>query len=262
MTADEITRRAQLILQDLKLDPSRGILHEWMAHYVASAVTQLESGHAEPRLSDQCAATIAKLWEFRESQKQRELTSGVNLFMRQADRLDELSARRIQLEIQRMTTAGAEGSALDGESGITLWQIGKLEEHAIRVLWAATRHAHRSSSKDDETTETATKDYESDSNESKVFDALEKPILRSAQEELQKVFPDFEKLTLENYHLVSGVVHEALCVLDRLRHRILDLEPAATPSSMPLTSEMSAEETPPDDSLGFDEGEEPPDSET
>jgi hypothetical protein len=237
MTTDETKRRAHLILRDLNLDPSHGILHTWMAHYVASAITQLEAGQETPALSDQCAATIAKLWELREAQKQRELTSGVNWYMRQADRLNDESAALIRRALE--PAAPDTDAPLNGESAITVWQIGKLEEHAISVLWAATRHAQRASKSQagDSTPDPDTPDAK----ESDPFEAMEKPILRGAQHELQKVFPDFATLTLEDYHAVSARVHEVLRALDNIRHRILDLDPSSTPSSMPVAAEIGGE---------------------
>src|SRR5437867_707890 len=103
MTGDELTRRAKLILKDLGLRSSGGILEEWMAQYVTEAITRLESGTADAALSDQCAATIVRLWELREAEKQRELTAGVSWFRRQGEQLDEAAAEEIQRAIELST---------------------------------------------------------------------------------------------------------------------------------------------------------------
>jgi hypothetical protein len=241
MTTNETIRRARLILKDLKdlgLRPSGGILEEWMAHYVAEAIERLESEGANAEFSDECAATIAKLWELREAQKQRELTTGVNWFLRQGAHVNDAAAGELRRALELTTEEGKEAPAFDAESGVTLSQIGKLEEHALSVLWAATWHARRAANRIAQAEPRKDQDRES-----RIFEALEKPVLRSAQSELQKVFPDFKDMSLEDYEKVSGRIQEVLRALDRVRHRLLEAGLAADPSHVPDPGELDPQQS-------------------
>lgn len=258
MTTDETIRRAQLVLKDLKdlgLRPAGGILEEWMAHYVAEAIARLEHGETSDALRDQCAATIATLWDLREAQKQRELTSGVNWYLRQSAQLDDADAQRLRGMIELPIPEHENTLQFDAESGVTISQLGKLEEHALSVLWAATSHAQRSS-RTNKPSEAPT-DAEKDAQRADVFAAMEKPIFRSAQSELAKVFPDFNGLTLEDYPRVSRRVQEVLRALDRVRHKLLDVEIATEPSQLPDLSAMSADVITGDELLVSIDGDEP-----
>jgi hypothetical protein len=238
-------------LQDLGLRPSGGILEEWMAHYVAEAIARLESGDADAVLAEQCAATIAKLWELREVESQRKLTSGVNSFLRRGTNLSKGAAQELQRAIEFTAKESEDSPLFDGESGVTLLQLGKLEEHALSVLWAATSHAQRSSRP------TGEEPGKEQARETDVFSAMEKPIFRSAQSELQKVFPDFKDMSLEDYQKVSSRIQEVLRALDHVRHQILDAEIAAEPSQVPELPEITAEESLLDDLDVFDDDEQP-----
>jgi hypothetical protein len=135
MTNDEkLLARAKGIHRELRMRRPT-ILQQWMVQYIAECIEKLDSGTGTPRLADQCANTIARLWKTQVQLQKNNVERNVNYYLKRTGLDAKASeALRIVLEAPERPRDG-----ITPESAITVWQLAEVEHLVLQVLWAAAR---------------------------------------------------------------------------------------------------------------------------
>jgi len=214
MTDDEkLLARAKAIHRELRMRRPT-ILQQWMVQYIAECIEKLDSRTGTPHLDDQCANTIARLWETQVQLQKNNVERNVNHYLKRTG-LDAKASEtlRVVLEAPERSPEG-----VTPESAITVWQLAEVEHLALQVLWAAQRRRPSTERVADE--EGAELDR---------FDEIRDRMTSEAQQQLAGILPAVGRVPLDDYDAVLRVVTEALRAIDRVRRRLIWTDSSPTP---------------------------------
>jgi hypothetical protein len=215
MTDDEkLLARAKAIHRELRMRRPT-ILQQWMVQYIAECIEKLDSRTGTPRLADQCAETIARLWKTQVQLQKNDVERGVNHYLKRTG-LDAKASEALRMVLGTPDRAPEE---VTPESAITVWQLAEVERLVLQVLWAAQRRKRSTTERVD--------DEEGD--ELARFDEIRDRMTSEAQQQLAGILPAVGRAPLDDYDAVLRVVTEALRAIDCVRRRLIWTDSSPTP---------------------------------
>ncbi|HEX8407803.1 MAG TPA: hypothetical protein VF883_02995 [Thermoanaerobaculia bacterium] len=228
MTDDEkLLARAKAIHRELRLRRPT-ILQQWMVQYIAECIEKLESGTGTPRLANQCADTIARLWKTQVQLQKTEVKRGVNYYLKRT-RLDAKASEALRVVLE---TPGRAPQEVTPESAITMWQLAEVEHLVLQILWAVARR-RRADRVDDE-----------QEGEADRFDEIRERVTSEAQQQLASILPAVGTAPLDDYETVLRIVTAALRSIDQVRQRLLWSDSSST--SHEAQAATDSKDTPPE----------------
>lgn len=227
MTNDEkLLARAKGIHRELRMRRPT-ILQQWMVQYIAECIEKLDSGTGTPRLADQCANTIARLWKTQVQLQKNNVERNVNYYLKRTG-LDAKASEVLHLVLEdpeRMP------DGVTPESAITIWQLAEVEHLVLQVLWAAARRERSMNPVEEK------QDDDLDQ-----FDGTRERMASEAQQQLAVILPAVAAAPLDDHDAVLRIVTDALRAVDRARRRLIWTDSASTSRETPPASDGESEQ--------------------
>ncbi len=200
----ELIEKGEKIIDELNIN-NNSSLNKWMAHYIAELIENSKLDQELYVTDKECADLIIQLWDMKIQEQIMELKSkNMDWFNRIYDNKNDEYYKELRalLSNDKHETQGV----LIGDFGITLTELSSIEVNLVRLFEI---------SKGLNTTE------EEVSDEAKQLFQLLESETKMVYQQVIKIFPEFEDISVENLAIVKERVVKALQSIDKVRHQIL-----------------------------------------